>query len=163
MVERAVVQDVVRLVDVRDAVLSVDEVVAAVADPAAGGTAVFIGTVREEDSGRPVTSLGYEAHPDAVAVMRQVAEEVAQRHDVVALAAVHRTGLLEIGDIAVVVAASCGHRHQAFVAGQQLIDDVKARVPIWKRQTFTDGDIEWVGIADHGGGEGDAAFAERVE
>lgn len=139
---------VVRLIDVRDEPLSVDEVVAAVADPAAGGTAVFIGTVRVEDSGRTVSSLGYEAHPDAVAVMRQVADDVAAKYDVVALAAVHRTGLLAIGDVAVVVAAACGHRHEAFVAGQQLIDDVKERVPIWKRQTFEDGDIEWVGIAD---------------
>ncbi|MDQ1486244.1 MAG: molybdopterin synthase catalytic subunit [Actinomycetota bacterium] len=136
----------VRLVDVREQALSVEEVLAAVADPAAGGTALFVGTVRADDGGRAVSSLGYEAHPDAVTVMRAVAEEVAAAPGVIAVAALHRTGLLSIGDLAVVVAAACGHRDVAFEAGRQLIDEVKARVPIWKRQTFLDGEVEWVGI-----------------
>jgi molybdopterin synthase catalytic subunit len=135
----------VRLVDVRDVPLSVDEVLAAVGDPAAGGIAMFVGTVRAEDSGREVKTLEYEAHPDAVDAMRQVAAGIAERPDVIAVAAVHRVGLLAIGDLAVVVAASCAHRHDAFVAGQDLIDQVKEQVPIWKRQTFLDGDVEWVG------------------
>lgn len=135
----------VRLVDVRESGLSVDEVLAAVADPAAGGIAMFVGTVRVEDDGRPVRTLEYEAHPDVVAVMRQIAAGIAQRPEVIAVAAVHRVGLLEIGGLAVVVAASCAHRHEAFRAGQDLIDDIKANAPIWKRQVFRDGDVEWVG------------------
>jgi molybdopterin synthase catalytic subunit len=137
---------VVRLVGIRDVPLSVDEVLAAVADPAAGGTTVFIGTVRSSDDGRDVSSLHYEAHPDAIAVLREVASEVAEKHDAVAVAAVHRTGLLAIGDLAVVVAVAAGHRGEAFAAGKELIDEVKARVPIWKRQSFTDGSVAWVGI-----------------
>jgi molybdopterin synthase catalytic subunit len=75
-----------------------------------------------------------------------IVRPVANRPEVIAVAAVHRVGLLAIGDLAVVVAVSCGHRHEAFDAGKQLIDDVKANVPIWKRQVFTDGDVEWVGL-----------------
>ncbi len=119
---------------------------AAVADPTAGGTTVFIGTVRSSDDGRDVTSLRYEAHPDAIAVLHEVAEEVARKHHVVAVAAVHRTGLLAIGDLAVVVAVAAGHRGEAFTAGKELIDEVKARVPIWKQQSFADGAVAWVGI-----------------
>jgi molybdopterin synthase catalytic subunit len=138
----------VRLVDVRDKALSVDEVLAAVSDPRAGGVALFVGTVRDEDGGRTVETLEYEAHPDVVSVMRGLATAIAERPEVVAVAAVHRVGLLAIGDLAVVVAASCAHRHDAFTAGQQLIDDVKAKAPIWKRQVFRDGEVEWVGAED---------------
>jgi len=137
---------VVRLVGIRDLPLSVDEVVAAVADPSAGGTTVFIGTVRSSDGGRDVSSLRYEAHPDAITELGVVAAEIAEKHDVVAVAAVHRTGLLAIGDLAVVVAVAAGHRGVAFAAGKELIDEVKARVPIWKQQSFTDGAVAWVGI-----------------
>jgi molybdopterin synthase catalytic subunit len=146
MAENALEVGVVRLVGIRDVPLSVDEVLAAVADPAAGGTTVFIGTVRSSDGGRDVSSLRYEAHPDAVAVLQEVAEQVAGRHDAIAVAAVHRTGLLAIGDLAVVVAVAAGHRGEAFAAGKELIDEVKARVPIWKQQSFTDGAVAWVGI-----------------
>lgn len=135
----------VRLVDVRDKALSVDEVLAAVSDPSAGGIAVFVGTVRDEDGGRAVETLEYEAHPTAVSVMRELAAAVADQPEVIAAAAVHRVGLLAIGDLAVVVAVSCAHRHDAFSAGQRLIDDVKEKAPIWKRQIFRDGDVEWVG------------------
>jgi molybdopterin synthase catalytic subunit len=141
-----VADGVVRLVGIRDTPLSIDEVVAAVADPTAGGTAVFIGTVRDDDGGREVSSLGYEAHPDAVTVFQQVAAEVAKRHGVIALGGVHRVGLLEVGDLAVVVAAACAHRGESFAAAQDFIDEVKERVPIWKRQTFADGEVQWVGV-----------------
>ena len=77
--------------------------------------------------------------------LREVCEEVAARHDVRAVAAVHRTGALAIGDIAVVVATSAAHRGQAFDASRDLIDTLKAHVPIWKHQRFTDGVEEWVG------------------
>jgi molybdopterin synthase catalytic subunit len=137
---------VIRLLGVRDATLSVDEVLAAVADPAAGGTVVFIGTVRDEDAGKTVDGLGYSAHPTVEDALRSVAEQVAATHPAIALAAVHRVGYLAVGDLAVVVAVSCAHRGEAFAAARMLIDDLKSTVPIWKHQTFDDGSDEWVGL-----------------
>lgn len=139
----------IRLVAIRDTELSLDEVRAAVADPAAGGTVLFAGTVRNNDSARGVTALSYSAHPTAEAELRRVAEEIAGKYadDVIGLAAVHRTGDLQIGDLAVVVGVSCAHRAEAFTACHALIDELKASVPVWKRQLFTDGAAEWVGSA----------------
>jgi molybdopterin synthase catalytic subunit len=136
----------IRIVELRDTPLSVDEVLAAVADQGSGGTAVFIGTVRDEDHGRPVTELSYSAHPQAEERMRTLTEKVAAEFGVRAIAAVHRVGDLTVGDLAVVVAVSCRHRAEAFAACRKLIDDIKSDVPIWKHQAFTDGDTEWVGI-----------------
>ncbi|GGO17160.1 molybdenum cofactor biosynthesis protein MoaE [Microbispora bryophytorum] len=140
--------DVIRLLGIRDTSLSVDEVLGAVEDHAAGGTAVFVGTVREQDGGRPVTLLSYSAHPSAEEHLRRVAEKVAADHQATALAAVHRVGDLRLGEIAVVVAAACPHRGEAFEACRRLIDDLKHEVPIWKHQVFADGDAEWVGACD---------------
>jgi molybdopterin synthase catalytic subunit len=136
---------VIRLIEIRDVALSPAEVLAAVDDAGAGGTTLFVGTVRDHDGGRDVKDLSYSAHPSAVDVMRSVAQGVVAEHDVVALAAVHRVGDLAIGDLAVVVAVSCGHRGEAFVACRALIDRIKAQVPIWKHQMFLDGTSEWVG------------------
>ena len=135
----------VRLAALREEPLSVDEVVEAVRDPAAGGLVVFVGTVRDNDDGHAVDRLDYEAHPTAEAQLRAVAESVAVRWPTVAVAATHRVGRLAIGDIAVVVAASCPHRGEAFEAARALIDELKATVPIWKHQLFSDGSEEWVG------------------
>lgn len=137
--------DPIRLLAVRDTPLSLDEVFAAVGDDAAGGTALFVGTVRDHDGGADVDGLGYSAHPTAEAELRRVAEKIAADFPVRALAAVHRVGELAIGDLAVVVAVSCPHRAEAFAACRRLIDDLKAEVPIWKHQKFTDGTEEWVG------------------
>lgn len=136
---------VVRLLALRDTPLDVAEVLAAVQDPAAGGVVSFTGLVRDHDGGRGVTELEYEAHPGAQEAMAAVAERIAGELPVHALAAVHRTGLLAVGDVAVIVAASASHRDQAFEAARRLIDDLKATVPIWKRQVFVDGEQEWVG------------------
>ena len=136
----------IRLLAVRETALSVDEVLAAVSDPVAGGTVVFVGTVRDEDGGRTVETLGYSAHPTVDVALREVAERVAATHPVTALAAVHRVGDLAVGDLAVVVAASCPHRAEAFTACQALIDELKATAPIWKNQVFADGSQEWVGL-----------------
>ena len=135
----------IRLVDIRDRALSVEEVRAAVADATAGGEAVFVGAVRDHDDGRAVERLGYTAHPSALEVLREVAERVAAKHPVIGLAAVHRVGDLRVGDLAVVVAVSCAHRGDAFEACRALIDDLKESVPIWKHQVFRDGTQEWVG------------------
>jgi molybdopterin synthase catalytic subunit len=139
--------EVIRLAELREDPLSVDELRAAVSDPGAGGIAMFAGAIRESDHGRAVTRLSYSAHPSAAAELRRVAEKVAADFEAIALAAVHRTGDLEIGDLAVVVAASCAHRAEAFEACRELIDRLKHEVPIWKRQWFRDGSSEWVGGA----------------
>ena len=136
----------VRLLDVRDTPLSVDEVFAAVQHPGAGGVALFVGTVREQDGGRAVSDLGYSAHPSALDELRAVVEQVVAAHQVLAVAAVHRVGDLAVGDLAVVVGAACPHRGEAFMACRELIDELKSRVPIWKHQTFADGEQEWVGL-----------------
>jgi molybdopterin synthase catalytic subunit len=127
--------------------LSVDEVRAAVADPAAGAIALFVGAVRDHDHGRAVARLSYTAHPTGSEQLRQVAEKVAARFSVRALAAVHRSGDLEIGDLAVVVAVASDHRDEAFAACKALIEDVKSQVPVWKHQVFGDGESEWVNSA----------------
>ena len=136
---------VVRLIAVRESELSVDEVRAAVADPAAGGIALFAGAVRDSDHDRGVSGLSYSAHPSAVDELRRVAEVIAEKYPVIGIAAVHRVGDLAIGDLAVVLAVSCPHRGEAFDACRDLIDILKASVPIWKHQRFDDGTAEWVG------------------
>jgi len=138
---------VVRLIDVRAAELSVDEVRAAVADPVAGGIALFAGAVRDSDHDRAVTGLSYSAHPSAAGELRRVAEVIAGKFRVTGIAAVHRVGDLAIGDLAVVVAVSSPHRAEALDACRALIDELKATVPIWKHQRFADGASEWVGSA----------------
>ena len=138
----------IRLIAIRDSALSVDEVRAAIADPAAGGEVLFAGAVRNNDASRGVTSLSYSAHPSAEAELRRVAESIGAKYpDVVAIAAVHRVGDLAVGDLAVVVGVSCPHRAEAFHACHALIDELKSSVPIWKHQRFTDGSDEWVGSA----------------
>jgi molybdopterin synthase catalytic subunit len=138
----------IRLIAIRDTALSVDEVRNAIADPAAGGEVLFIGTVRDNDDDKGVTGLSYSAHPTAEAELRKVTESmVAKFPDVIGVAAVHRIGDLAVGDLAVVVGVSCAHRAEAFHACHALIDELKATVPIWKHQRFTDGTDQWVGSA----------------
>ena len=138
----------IRLIAISGDALSVDEVRAAIADPAAGGEVLFAGAVRDNDASRGVTGLSYSAHPSAEAELRRVAESIGAKYpDVVAIAAVHRVGDLTVGDLAVVVGVSCPHRAEAFHACHALIDELKASVPIWKQQRFTEGSDEWVGSA----------------
>ena len=139
--------NVIRLAELRDTPLSVDEVYAAVTDDGAGGIAIFAGAVRDHDHGRSVTALSYSSHPSAADELRNACERIAEKFDVHAVAAVHRTGDLAIGDLAVVVAVSSGHRGTAFDACRALIDDLKATVPIWKHQRFSSGESEWVNTA----------------
>ena len=136
---------IVRLAALRATPLDVAEVVAALDDEASGGLTLFVGRVRDHDGGRDVDGLDYSAHPTAEAKLREVCERVADEYDVHGVAAVHRVGVLEIGDIAVVVATSAAHRGEAFAASRSLIDTLKDEVPIWKHQRFTDGSDEWVG------------------
>lgn len=126
--------------------LSVETCIAAVADPRAGGTGCFVGAVRADDDGRTVTALCYEAHPTAEAKLAEACR-AALTGDVIAVAAEHRTGWLEVGDLAVVVAVSAPHRGEALTAATDLIDAIKAGVPIWKEQHYTDGSADWTGCS----------------
>ena len=117
---------------------------AAVADRRAGAVVSFQGVVRDHDHGRHVTLLEYEGHPSASDVLREVAEEIAADPAVFAVAVSHRVGTLAIGDVALVAAVSTPHRAAAFAACARLVDEAKARLPIWKRQVFADGTEEWV-------------------
>src|SRR5690349_3698109 len=116
----------------------------AVAERRAGAVVTFQGVVRDHDHGRQVTLLEYEGHPSASAVLREVAEEIAMDPAVYAVAVSHRIGTLQIGDVALVAAVSTAHRAAAFAACARLVDEAKARLPIWKRQVFLDGAEEWV-------------------
>ena len=135
----------VKLVDLRETPLDVAEVVAALEDDASGGLTLFIGRVRDHDSGKSVEGLDYSAHPTAMTRLVEVCDRVAEQYDVHGVAAVHRVGTLAIGDIAVIVATSASHRGEAFTASKALIDTLKSEVPIWKHQRFGDGTEEWVG------------------
>jgi molybdopterin synthase catalytic subunit len=127
-----------------DEPLSVAEHEDAVSDKAAGAVVSFAGVVRDHDSGRGVTELEYVGHPTAQQVITELAEEFARRPDVHAVAVSHRVGLLGVGDVALACAVSSSHRGEAFAACAELVDLVKERLPIWKRQVFTDGEEEWV-------------------
>jgi molybdopterin synthase catalytic subunit len=139
--------DTIRLAELRDTPLSVDEVLGAVSDPAAGGVAMFVGMVRDHDHGQDVIRLGYTAHPSAATELRRVAEKIAASFSATAVAVVHRVGDLAVGDLAVVVAVSCPHRGEAFDACRALIDELKRSVPIWKHQQYAGGGSDWVNSA----------------
>jgi molybdenum cofactor synthesis domain-containing protein len=135
----------VLLAEISESPISVDEHAALVADDAAGAVVTFAGVVRDHDGGKGVTDLDYEGHPSAKSVIEEVASAVAGRHrGVRAVAVSHRIGALSIGDVALACAVAAEHRAEAFAACADLVDDVKARLPIWKHQTFTDGTDEWV-------------------
>jgi molybdopterin synthase catalytic subunit len=125
--------------------IGADEAEAAVLSVADGALVTFRGVVRDADDGRGVTALDYSAHPDAE---RFLAESCARIADETGLtvAALHRVGALRIGDVALVAAVAAPHRAEAFAACARLVDDIKSTVPIWKRQHYTDGVSDWVGL-----------------
>ena len=133
---------------IRTEPLSVDEAVDAVRRPSAGAVATFLGVVRDHNEGRAVTLLEYEAYvPMAEKELERIEDEIAREMPGVFVFATHRTGALSVGDLAVVCAASAPHRGEAFVACRELIDRIKARLPVWKREHGPDGPA-WVGWAD---------------
>ncbi len=137
----------VRLADVVDRTIGASDAAGLVTDPSAGAVVTFSGDVRDHDQGREVTRLEYEGHPTAAAVIAEVAADVAARHEVIALAVLHRVGSLEVGDTALVAAVSAVHRREAFAACADLVEETKLRLPIWKHQIFADGTDEWVNSA----------------
>ena len=143
-----------RLCQLRSVALSVDECIEAVRRPEAGGIDVFIGAVRDSSDGRAVTVLEYEAYASMAAKeMAAIVSEIEAETPGARLAVLHRVGRLVVGDVAVVCAASAPHRQQAFDACRALIDRIKARVPIWKREHGPDGPY-WVGWEDARSGQG---------
>jgi molybdopterin synthase catalytic subunit len=116
----------------------------AVADAGAGAVVSFQGVVRDHDGGSQVLELEYEAHPSAGSVLEEIVEKVASDPAVYAVAVSHRVGRLAIGDAALVASVSTAHRAEAFRICANLVDEVKARLPIWKRQRFANGTDEWV-------------------
>jgi molybdopterin synthase catalytic subunit len=137
----------IRCADVTEVPVSVAQMQALVADRSAGATVSFSGDVRDNDHDKIVDRLEYEGHPTAAAVLAEVAADVAARHDVIAIAVMHRVGPLAIGDSALVAAVSAKHRKEAFAACADLVDETKHRLPVWKHQVFTDGTDEWVNCA----------------
>jgi len=130
-----------RLVVLTAAAIDPARVAALVAAPGAGGTVLFIGTVRDENRGREVLSLHYEAFaPMAVREITAIAAEARTRFGVRGVAVHHRTGSLALGDVAVVVAVAGVHRAEAFLAARYVIDELKARAPIWKKEIYRDGE-----------------------
>lgn len=124
--------------------LSVDVHQAAVSGDASGAVVVFSGIVRDHDHGRRVVSLEYVGHPSATEVLRACRDEIAAAPRVHDVAVSHRIGELRVGDAALVAAVSAAHRGEAFEACERLVNLVKQRLPIWKRQVFPDGSDEWV-------------------
>ncbi len=130
---------------VTEDVLSVEEHARLVEDDAAGAVVTFSGVVRDHDGGKGVRDLTYEGHPSAGQVIADVVADLSARWaGVRAVAVSHRLGPLTIGDVALACAVAAEHRGQAFAACSELVDEVKARLPVWKHQHFTDGTDEWV-------------------
>jgi molybdopterin synthase catalytic subunit/molybdopterin converting factor small subunit len=125
--------------------LSLDAVVAEVADERAGGIATFTGTVRRQSRGREVLYLEYEAYAEmAEDVIAQLAAELDETHDLCGISIHHRVGRVEIGEPSVVIAVSAPHRQDALAACRQAIDRLKETVPLWKKEVYGDGS-EWIG------------------
>jgi molybdopterin synthase catalytic subunit len=110
-----------------------------------GAVVTFEGVIRDHDHGSGVSALDYEAHPDAETFLREVCESIATESGL-RVAAAHRIGHLVVGDIALIAAVAAPHRADAFAACAQLVEQIKQRVPIWKRQHLDGGTTEWVGL-----------------
>lgn len=137
-----------RLLALREAPLSLDECFAAVMSPETGGVALFIGTVRNHNQGQDVSLLEYQAYAAmAEKELADIADEIERELPGTRLACLHRTGALRVGDIAVICAAGAPHRGEAFTACRELIDRLKSRVPIWKREHGDQGPY-WIGWQD---------------
>ena len=120
--------------------LDARQISAALKSPEAGALCVFEGIVRRTNRDREVVRLNYEAYePMAIEVIQAIAAEARARFDILAVSAYHRTGVLELGETAVVIAVAAAHRDAAFQACRYLIDELKARAPIWKQEFYRDG------------------------
>ncbi|MBU4335158.1 MAG: molybdenum cofactor biosynthesis protein MoaE [Actinobacteria bacterium] len=133
---------------ISDVELQVGDHLDAVASPAAGAVATFVGRVRDHDPSvtGTVTGLEYSAHPDAAEVLDRLARAAAARSGVIAVAVSHRIGTLQVGETAIVAAVSTAHRRLAFEVCADLVEQVKAELPVWKRELLADGSALWIGL-----------------
>ncbi|MBK7724879.1 MAG: molybdenum cofactor biosynthesis protein MoaE [Dehalococcoidia bacterium] len=132
------------LIRVTESVLQPDEAIAAVQTPASGAVNLFLGVVRDNNLGRSVGYLEYDAYPAmAERVMREIAEEAKAQFGLEDCAVLHRTGRLEIGETSLLVAVASGHRAESFEAGHWLVNQIKKRVPVWKKEVWDNGEA-WV-------------------
>jgi molybdopterin synthase catalytic subunit len=138
---------VIRSVAVTAHPLDLAEMQRVAADARAGAIVSFSGNVRDHDHGKEVSSLTYEGHPTAAAVLQEVAETIASQFELVSLVVAHRVGPLAIGEAALIAVVGTAHRGEAFRACEALIDLTKERLPVWKHQVFSDGTDEWVNCA----------------
>ena len=147
------------MIHLTDEPIRIDDLMAATADPTAGATVLFVGMTRDNNEGRNVERLEYEAYPGmAEKELERIAEEVSECWPIARIAIVHRTGVVPIGEASVAIAASSGHRGDAFEAARFTIDRLKEVVPIWKKEFFEGGAV-WIGdqkgkdgVWKHGGG-----------
>jgi molybdopterin synthase catalytic subunit len=143
--------------------IDVGALIALIQSPERGGIACFLGTVRNHHRGREVVRLEYSAYgPMAEAECARIVAEAESRWDV-AVALRHRAGELDIGDTAVAIVAASAHRDEAFLACRYVIEEVKRRVPIWKREVYADGNVEWVGAGGEDGKQGSTPARRTVE
>ncbi|NIP59351.1 MAG: molybdenum cofactor biosynthesis protein MoaE [Gemmatimonadetes bacterium] len=125
--------------------IEVDRVLSTVAAPEDGAVLLFLGVVRDHNDGRPVTGIDYEAYEEmAREVLDEIVAEASERWGTDRIAVVHRTGTLEVGEVSVAIAVSTPHREEAYEASRWLIERIKERLPIWKREHYVDGERRWV-------------------
>ncbi len=134
-------------VTLTEGVLSTTAAIERVQSDSSGAIVTFFGNVRAFDHGKEISTLTYEIHPQTNKTLMDVVKEVTDRHKVAKVFVAHRYGEIPIGESAFIVAVSAPHRAEAFEACTELVDEVKARIPIWKHQVFTDGSDEWVNCA----------------
>ena len=132
---------------VTDAPVHIQELSKLVANPHSGAVVTFCGDVRNHDGGKEVASLLYEIHPSASEQIKLITQSIMGRFEIEKVAVAHRYGDIAIGETAFAVAVSAAHRQAAFDACSAIVDEVKAKLPIWKHQKFTDGSDEWVNCA----------------
>ncbi len=132
---------------VTDAPIHIQELSKLVVNPHSGAVVTFCGDVRDHDGGKEVAALLYEIHPSAPEQIKLITQSVIGRFEIENVAVAHRFGDIEIGETAFAVAVSAAHRQAAFDACSAIVDEVKAKLPIWKHQKFTDGTDEWVNCA----------------
>lgn len=132
---------------VTESLITAEELASQVKSESAGAVVTFSGDVRNHDKGKSVLTLNYEIHPSAQTVIEKIANEIASKHEVVNVAVAHRYGAIPIGESAFVVAVASEHRAPALSCCEELVERVKAELPIWKYQEFADGTTEWVNSA----------------
>lgn len=138
--------DKVIFAEISDEPINVPALAGLIGHEAAGASVSFLGVVRNHDTGQGVDSIEYSAHPQAAEIIAELADEIAGRDGVHAVGITHRVGHLHVGDIAMLAAVAAEHRGQAFAATSDLVDEVKKRLPVWKKQHFSDGHTEWTGL-----------------